>query len=31
MIRLENLTKEYDEVVAVRDVSIDIPEGEITA
>jgi ABC-2 type transport system ATP-binding protein len=29
MIRLDNLTKEYDEVVAVRDVSIEIPEGEI--
>ena len=29
MIRLENLTKEYDEVIAVRDVSIEIPEGEI--
>jgi ABC-2 type transport system ATP-binding protein len=29
MIQLENLTKEYDEVTAVRDVSIEIPEGEI--
>lgn len=29
MIQLENLTKEYDEVTAVRDVSVDIPEGEI--
>ena len=29
MIQLENLTKEYDEVTAVREVSIDIPEGEI--
>jgi len=29
MIRLENLTKEYDEVTAVREVSIEIPEGEI--
>ncbi len=29
MIKLENLSKEYDEVVAVRDVSIEIPEGEI--
>jgi ABC-2 type transport system ATP-binding protein len=29
MIQLENLTKEYDEVTAVRDVTIDIPEGEI--
>ena len=29
MIRLENLTKEYDEVMAVREVSIEIPEGEI--
>ena len=29
MIHLENLSKEYDEVVAVRDLSLDIPEGEI--
>ena len=29
MIQLENLTKEYDEVTAVRAVSIAIPEGEI--
>jgi ABC-2 type transport system ATP-binding protein len=29
MIRFENLSKEYDEVVAVCDVSIEIPEGEI--
>ena len=29
MIRIENLTKEYDEVVAVRNVSVEIPEGEI--
>jgi ABC-2 type transport system ATP-binding protein len=29
MIQLENLTKEYDEVTAVRHVSIEIPEGEI--
>lgn len=29
MIHLENLSKEYDEVVAVRDLTLDIPEGEI--
>jgi ABC-2 type transport system ATP-binding protein len=29
MIRLENLSKEYDEVVAVRDLTLEIPEGEI--
>jgi ABC-2 type transport system ATP-binding protein len=29
MIRIENLSKEYDEVVAVRDLTVDIPEGEI--
>jgi ABC-2 type transport system ATP-binding protein len=29
MIRVESLYKEYDEVLAVRDVSIEIPEGEI--
>jgi ABC-2 type transport system ATP-binding protein len=29
MIRVENLSKEYDEVVAVRDLTVDIPEGEI--
>jgi ABC-2 type transport system ATP-binding protein len=29
MIHLENLSKEYDEVVAVRHLSLDIPEGEI--
>jgi ABC-2 type transport system ATP-binding protein len=29
MIRLENLSKEYDEVVAVRDLTLAIPEGEI--
>jgi ABC-2 type transport system ATP-binding protein len=29
MIQLKNLTKEYDEVTAVREVSIEIPEGEI--
>ena len=29
MIRLENLSKEYDEVVAVRDLTLEIPGGEI--
>jgi ABC-2 type transport system ATP-binding protein len=29
MIRLENLSKEYDEVVAVRDLTLEVPEGEI--
>jgi ABC-2 type transport system ATP-binding protein len=29
MIQLENLSKEYDEVVAVRDLTLEIPEGEI--
>jgi ABC-2 type transport system ATP-binding protein len=29
MVRLEGLRKEYDEVVAVRDISVEISEGEI--
>jgi ABC-2 type transport system ATP-binding protein len=29
MIRMENLSKEYDDVVAVRDLTLEIPEGEI--
>ena len=27
MIRLENLSKEYDEVVAVQNLSLEIPEA----
>ena len=27
MIRVENLSKEYDEVVAVRDLTLEIAEG----
>jgi len=29
MIRIENLRKEYDELVAVNDLTLEIPEGEI--